>query len=89
MADSILEVVHQQYGDNSMRARQLEEAKPLDRKALNSRRRILGDDHPDTLTSISSMASCLRARGNRMEAEPLYREELNSGRRILVAYFDD
>ena len=36
----------------------------------------LGDDHPDTLTSINNLAHLLQAQGHLAEAEPLYREAL-------------
>ena len=37
---------------------------------------ILGEDHPDTLSSLSNLAVLLQAQGNLAEAEPLYREAL-------------
>ena len=36
----------------------------------------LGDDHPDTLISVSNLAGVLYAQGHLAEAEPLYREAL-------------
>ena len=61
----------------------LAEAEPLFREALTFRRRTLGDEHPHTLISISSMASLLKAQGKLGEAEPLYREALTVSRRTL------
>ena len=37
---------------------------------------ILGEDHPDTLSSLSNLAVLLQAQGHWAEAEPLYREAL-------------
>ena len=45
--------------------------------------RTLGDEHPDTLASISNMASLLQAQGELGEAEPLYLELLAAQRRNL------
>ena len=36
----------------------------------------LGEDHPDTLRSLSNLAELLEAQGHLAEAEPLYREAL-------------
>ena len=52
-------------------------------RTRNNRRRILGDEHMHTLTSINNMACCLKAQGKLEDAEPLYREALNTCRRIL------
>jgi len=38
-------------------------ARDLDQDTLNRRRRVLGEDHPDTLTAAASLASDLRALG--------------------------
>ena len=61
----------------------LEAAAPLYGEDLNSRRRILGDDHPDTLRSINNMAVFLDSQGNLEEAEQLYREVVDRSRRTL------
>jgi tetratricopeptide (TPR) repeat protein len=44
---------------------------------------VLGDDHPDTLTSINNMGSLLVAQGKLQAAEPLFREALERRRRVL------
>ena len=36
----------------------------------------LGEDHPDTLSSLNNLAALLKAQGQLAEAEPLYREAL-------------
>jgi hypothetical protein len=38
-------------------------ARDLDHDVLDRRRRILGEDHPDTLTSAANLAADLRALG--------------------------
>jgi serine/threonine protein kinase/tetratricopeptide (TPR) repeat protein len=51
--------------------------------ALQIRRRLLGNDHPDTLMAMNNMAYVLEERGKLDEAEPLYREALEGRRRVL------
>ncbi|MCH7995301.1 MAG: tetratricopeptide repeat protein, partial [Planctomycetes bacterium] len=50
---------------------------------LEGKRRVLGDDHPDTLNSINNMGTLLQAQGRLAEAEPYYRESLEGQRRVL------
>ena len=54
----------------------LAEAEPYCREALESRRRVVGDDHRDTLQSINNMGLLLHSMGKRAEAEPYLREAL-------------
>ena len=61
----------------------LAEAEPYVREALEARRRILGDEHPDTLSLISGMGLLLRAQGKLSEAEPYSREAFQSACRAL------
>ncbi|HZP65401.1 MAG TPA: tetratricopeptide repeat protein [Rudaea sp.] len=58
-------------------------ALPLQEHALAIRRRILGEEHPDTLTSISEMGLLLENKGKLSESEPYFREALEKRRRIL------
>ena len=60
-----------------------EAAVPLQESSLKTRRRELGDDHPDTLSSINNLACLLRDQGKLAEAEPLCREAMARGRRVL------
>ena len=48
------------------------QAQPLLERALEIRRRLLGDRHPDTLRSITSMGGLARARGQLDEAQAYY-----------------
>ncbi|MFH1418459.1 MAG: tetratricopeptide repeat protein, partial [Planctomycetota bacterium] len=59
------------------------EAVPRIERALALHRRTLGDDHPDTLVSISSMGHLLKLMGKLADAEPLYREALEGRRAVL------
>jgi serine/threonine protein kinase/Tfp pilus assembly protein PilF len=51
--------------------------------ALTLRRRLLGDDHPDTMSLINGVGFVLREQGKLNEAEPLLREALERRRRAL------
>jgi Tetratricopeptide repeat len=46
-----------------------QQARELDEDALARRRRVLGDDHPDTLASASNLATDLRALGQPAESQ--------------------
>jgi serine/threonine protein kinase/tetratricopeptide (TPR) repeat protein len=58
-------------------------ALPLETLALETRRRLLGEEHPDTITSISHMGSLLWVQGRLAHAEPFLREALEKSRRVL------
>ena len=62
---------------------QYDAALPLMRSALATRRRVLGEDHPDTLQSISDMGSLLVSQGKPGDAESYVREALERRRRVL------
>ena len=49
------------------------------RRDLEGSERVLGPDHPGTLTSVGNLASLLKAQGKLQEAEPLYRCEGRGG----------
>jgi tetratricopeptide (TPR) repeat protein len=50
---------------------------------LASRRRLLGDEHPDTLNSLINMGTVLSRQNKFPEAEPYLREALRTSRRVL------
>jgi non-specific serine/threonine protein kinase/serine/threonine-protein kinase len=64
-------------------------AYPLQESALATRRRVLGEKHPSTLTSINNMGFLLQAQGKLAEAEPYFREGLEKFRRVLGAEHPD
>ncbi|KIJ37249.1 hypothetical protein M422DRAFT_111164, partial [Sphaerobolus stellatus SS14] len=47
------------------------EAEDLEVKVLQMRRHKLGEDHPDTLTSMKNLASTYQSQGRLSEAEEL------------------
>ena len=61
----------------------LERALEPQEQALEIRRRELGNEHSDTLDSISYLGLLLNAQGKLDQAEPLLRETLESSRRKL------
>ena len=60
-----------------------EEAAPQLAAALETRRRVLGNDHQDTLTAIYDMGVVLRGQGKDDEALLNYTEALEGRRRVL------
>src|SRR5205085_11695717 len=58
-------------------------ALPHAEQALAIRRRVLGDDHPDTLTSLNNYGSVLEKLGRDSEAESVYKQALERRRRLL------
>ncbi|MBM4107585.1 MAG: tetratricopeptide repeat protein [Phycisphaerae bacterium] len=56
---------------------------PLQESALATRRRVMGEGHLDTLTSINNMGFLLQAQGKLDQAGPYYREALEKRRRVL------
>ncbi|MCH8146599.1 MAG: serine/threonine protein kinase [Planctomycetes bacterium] len=92
-----VETIHKDFADQPLVRADLEQtvadtyrkiglydpAMPLQAASLETRRRVLGNDHPDTLISINNMGVLLLAMGKLDEAEPYYREALEGNRRVL------
>ncbi len=60
-----------------------DDAQPLQAAALESRRRLFGDDSPETVVSISHMGLLLMDLGLLDEAEPYFREAVERTPRVL------
>jgi serine/threonine protein kinase/tetratricopeptide (TPR) repeat protein len=58
-------------------------AQSLYEHTIEIRRRVLGPEHPDTLSSMNNLASVLDHQGRYAEAEKLYRETIDVKRRVL------
>ena len=56
-------------------------AEKIYREALDSRRRVLGNEHPDTIWSLSYLGRMLQQVGRYREAEPYLRESMQTRRR--------
>ena len=62
------------------------EAEPLFRRALEGSERVLGPEHPHTLTYINNLAALIDEDKSRLdEAEPLYRRCLDMREKVLGA----
>ena len=61
----------------------MQAAHDLHKEILERRRRILGEDHPDTLRSADNLATDLRMLGEVQAAHDLHKEILERRRRIL------
>ncbi|MCB1823824.1 MAG: CHAT domain-containing protein, partial [Candidatus Competibacteraceae bacterium] len=59
------------------------EAEPLLRQALAAREKVLGPEHPDTLSSVNDLAGLYQAQGRYGEAEPLYQRALAAREKVL------
>ncbi|MGD0044020.1 MAG: tetratricopeptide repeat protein, partial [Isosphaeraceae bacterium] len=60
------------------------QAQPLFEKALEIRRRLLTDDHPDTANTYNNLAYNLNAQGKYALAQPLFEKALEVRRRLLT-----
>ena len=60
------------------------QAQPLFEKALEIRRRLLTDDHPNTADSYNNLAANLNAQGKYAQAQPLFEKALEIHRRLLT-----
>jgi len=61
----------------------LAEAEPLLREAMDGRRRVLGENHVNTLISMNNYAALLLAEQKLEEAEPIFRDALEKSQIIL------
>jgi len=59
------------------------EAEPLLIKALQLGEKILGKEHPETLTSVNNLALLYQSQGRYVEAEPLFKEALQLSEKVL------
>jgi len=75
--------LRQVLGDRYRELGLYDAAQPLQESALETRRRELGDDHPDTLTSVHNMTVLLVAEGRADEAEAFALEALEGRRSVL------
>ncbi len=60
------------------------QAQPLFEKALEIRRRLLTDEHPDTATACGNLAANLNALGKYAQAQPLFEKAMEVHRRLLT-----
>jgi Tfp pilus assembly protein PilF len=60
-----------------------EEAGSMHQRALETREKVLGREHPDTLTSVNNLGSALDSQGKFDEAEKMHRWALEARERVL------
>ena len=58
-------------------------AEPLLKEALETRQKVLGPEHPDTVRSLNSLAEIYQAMGEYAKAEPLLQEALRIRQKFL------
>jgi CHAT domain-containing protein len=58
-------------------------AEPLYKQALEIRRRVLGEKHPNFAASLNNLATLYQAQGDLAKAEPLYKQALEIHRQVL------
>jgi CHAT domain-containing protein/tetratricopeptide (TPR) repeat protein len=56
---------------------------PLAEHLMATRRRVLGEQHPDTATSVNNLAFLYQSMGDYAKAEPLYRQALEIEKKVL------
>ncbi len=92
-ADSVVEQFEDQplveaeictvIGNTYLAIGKYEEAEVYFLEALEGKRRVLGDEHPETLNSINNMRGLLNKQGKYEEAMPYSVEALEGQRRVL------
>jgi tetratricopeptide (TPR) repeat protein len=58
-------------------------ARPYYEKALEIRRNVLGEEHPDTALSLNNLGALLQAMGDYDGARPYYEKALEINRKVL------
>jgi lipopolysaccharide biosynthesis regulator YciM len=58
-------------------------ALPLYEECLVKRKRVLGDEHPDTLQSLNNLAVFFKSKGEYDRALPLYEECMSKRKRFF------
>ena len=72
-----------QYGIWLQNRGQYTNAEPIFQRALAIRRKVLGKEHPDTLTSMNNLAQTLYAQGDLAGARTLEEQVLEARARLL------
>jgi hypothetical protein len=63
--------------------RKYAKAEQINREVLAVEKRVLGPEHPSTLTSAANLAASLMYQGKHAEAEQIHREVLAAGKLVL------
>jgi Tfp pilus assembly protein PilF len=60
-----------------------EEAEAMHRRALEAREKVLGREHPSTLSSVNNLGNVLDSQGKYEEAEAMHRRALEAREKVL------
>ena len=74
---------HDQPCLDILESRTVERSEELDVQVMDIRKRVLGEEHPDTLTSMANLASIYWNQGRWKEAEELNVQVMEIRRRVL------
>lgn len=55
----------------------------IEKQALQMKRQLLGEEHPDVATSLNNLAGLYSSQGRYSQAEPLYQQALEICERCL------
>ncbi|MCC6678826.1 MAG: serine/threonine protein kinase [Phycisphaerales bacterium] len=66
-----------------------DDSEPLQIQALETRRRVLGELHPDTLVSLNALGILRHSQGKLAEAESIFREAMEKRARVRGAEHPD
>ena len=58
-------------------------AEPLFRQALEIRKKVLGENHPDYASSLNNLADLYHDQGDYPRAEPLFRQASEIAKKVL------
>ncbi|MEZ2319061.1 MAG: tetratricopeptide repeat protein [Microcoleus sp.] len=72
-----------QQADQLYNQGKYQEAIPLLERVLSIRKKVLGNEHPDVVTSLNNLAVLYESQGRYSEAEPLLRQALEMNKRLL------
>jgi non-specific serine/threonine protein kinase/serine/threonine-protein kinase len=75
--------IRQTIGDTYHALGDYPAAQPHLERALEVRRRVLGEEHPDTLNAMNNLADLYQDQGRYAQAEPLFVKTLQVSRRVL------
>src|SRR4029077_11552216 len=65
------------YGDVLRLLGRMKEAEPMFKEVVERRRKVLGEDHADTIASLNYYANMLTSLGRAGEAEPMLTDALS------------
>ncbi len=74
---------------SALKEEKYEQAEPLFQQALELRKQLLGEDHPEYATSLNNLANLYSNQGKYEQAEPLYIQALKLKKQLLAENHPD